>query len=65
MITVTVFDHFNFFKLPSVNTLEPYLLWEFTSDTIARFFFFFFAVELYYERSLANFVMSYSSFSSN
>lgn len=64
MITVTVFDHFNFFKLPSVNTLEPYLLWEFTSDTIARFFFFF-AVELYYERSLANFVMSYSSFGSN
>lgn len=65
MINVTVFDHFNFFKLPSVNTLEPYLLWEFTSDTIARFFFFFFAVELYDERSLANFLMSYSSFSSN
>lgn len=64
MITVTVFDHFNFFKLPSVNTLEPYLLWEFTSDTIARFFFCF-AVELYDERSLANFVMSYSSFGSN
>lgn len=62
MITVTVFDHFNFFKLPSVNTLEPYLLWEFTSDTIARFFF---AVELYDEGSLANFVMSYSSFGSN